>query len=133
MKDLLNNIGKSLLVVPAIAFGLAFAVPAMQTQSVSAIDDSPSMRDAVREVKTDEMPEDLPTQIKKIISIILYVAGAIAVVMLIFGGVKYITSGGSQEKVAEAKNTILYAIVGIVVCLLSFAVVEFVISGISAT
>jgi TRAP-type C4-dicarboxylate transport system permease small subunit len=133
MKDLLNNISKSLLVVPAIAFGLAFAVPAVQTQSVSAIDDSPSMSDAVREVKTDEMPEDLPAQIKKIISIILYVAGAIAVVMLIFGGVKYITSGGSQEKVAEAKNTILYAIVGIVVCLLSFAVVEFVISGISAT
>ncbi len=131
MKNLLQSFSKLLLVVPIVLLGIAFTFPIMQAQSVSAIDDL-TIGGGAEVGKTPEMSGDLPAQIKKIISIILYVAGAIAVVMLIFGGVKYITSGGSQEKVAEAKNTILYAIIGVVVCLLSFAIVEFVIAGLSA-
>lgn len=68
---------------------------------------------------------------KKVVNIMLFVIGAVAVIMLIYGGVKYILSGGAQDKVQEAKNTILYAIVGIVVALLAFAVVNFVIQGVS--
>ena len=66
---------------------------------------------------------------KQITNTILYIVGIIAVIMLILGGVKYLTSGGDSKKVTDAKNTVLYAIIGLVVCFLSFAIVNFVISA----
>lgn len=62
----------------------------------------------------------------RITSILLFVVGAVAVVMLIFGGIRYIVSGGDQANVTAAKNTILYAIIGIIIALLAYAAVKFV-------
>lgn len=62
----------------------------------------------------------------RITSILLFIVGAVAVVMLIFGGIRYIVSGGDQANVTAAKNTILYAIIGIIVALLAYAAVKFV-------
>ena len=77
-------------------------------------------------------PEDLFGDsgiFKQITNTILYIVGIIAVIMLILGGIKYLTSGGDSKKVTDAKNTVLYAIIGLVVCFLSFAIVNFVISA----
>lgn len=64
---------------------------------------------------------------------LLFIIGAIAVLMLIYGGVRYTVSGGNADAVKNAKNTILYAIVGIVVAVLAFAAVNFVIGQIGQT
>ena len=48
--------------------------------------------------------------------------------MIIFGGFKYMTSGGSDDKTKDAKNTILYALVGLVIVLLAQTIVKFVFS-----
>lgn len=61
---------------------------------------------------------------------LLFIIGAIAVIMLIYGGIRYTASGGNADAVKNAKNTILYAIVGIVVAVLAFAAVNFVIGQI---
>ena len=61
--------------------------------------------------------------------LLLFIIGAISVIMLIIGGIRYTTSQGDQGAVQSAKNTILYAIVGIVVALLAYAAVNFVISS----
>ncbi len=68
----------------------------------------------------------------RITSILLFVVGAVAVIMLIFGGIRYIVSGGDQANVTAAKNTILYAIIGIVVALLAYAAVKFVTTSLLA-
>lgn len=62
----------------------------------------------------------------RITSILLFIVGAVAVIMLIFGGIRYIVSGGDQANVTAAKNTILYAIIGIIIALLAYAAVRFV-------
>jgi hypothetical protein len=64
-----------------------------------------------------------------IVNIFLFVIGAIAVIMLIYGGIRYTISGGDAKNVTAAKDTILYAIVGIVVAILAYAIVNFVIGG----
>ncbi len=46
-----------------------------------------------------------------------YLVGALAVIMIIVGGIQYITSGGSSDRVSSAKKTILYAIVGVILAL----------------
>ena len=67
--------------------------------------------------------------IKIIVDILLFVLGAVCVVMIVIGGIKYATSQGDQTAVQNAKNTILYSIVGIVVALLAYAAVNFVLTS----
>jgi len=62
----------------------------------------------------------------------LFIIGAISVLMLIYGGIRYTTSGGNEKGVTAAKNTILYAVVGIVVALLAYAIVNFVLTSLVA-
>ncbi|PSO43827.1 hypothetical protein BRC21_02340 [Candidatus Saccharibacteria bacterium SW_7_54_9] len=59
-------------------------------------------------------------------NILLLVTGAVAVIMLIIGGFRYVVSGGDSNAVQGAKDTILYAIIGIVVAFLAFAAINFV-------
>tara|TARA_B100001245_G_scaffold159469_1_gene120034 strand:+ start:340 stop:753 length:414 start_codon:yes stop_codon:yes gene_type:complete len=66
---------------------------------------------------------------RTITNVMLFIIGAISVIMLIIGGIRYVVSGGDTTKVQEAKNTILYAIVGVVVAILAYAVVNFVIQS----
>ncbi len=60
----------------------------------------------------------------KIINIALTVAGLIAVLFLIVGGFRYITSAGNEETAEQAKKIITNSIIGIVVIILSFVIVR---------
>lgn len=60
---------------------------------------------------------------------VLGLAGAIAVAFIVFGGIKYMLSQGDQNQVKQAKDTILYALIGIVVVVVSFMLVNFVIGN----
>ncbi len=66
--------------------------------------------------------------IATVINILSIIVGIIAVIMIIIGGFRYITSGGDSTKVTGAKNTILYALIGLVVVALAQIVVRFVLS-----
>ena len=67
-----------------------------------------------------------------IINALLFVIGLASVVMLIVGGVKYTLSAGDQKAVTDAKNTILYAIVGLAIAFLAYAIVNWVLSTLGA-
>jgi len=67
--------------------------------------------------------------ILNIVNFFLLFLGLIAVIMIIYGGITYVTAAGNQEKIESAKKIILYAIVGIIIVLISFALVRTVISG----
>ncbi len=67
--------------------------------------------------------------IKNVINVLLYAAGVIAVIMIIIGGINYALSSGDNAKVASAKNTVLYAVIGLIVAMLAFAIVNFVITS----
>lgn len=56
------------------------------------------------------------------------VVGIVSVVMIVMGGLRYITSGGETTAVGTAKNTILYALVGIVVVALAEIIIQFVLN-----
>ena len=62
-------------------------------------------------------------------SVLLFIIGAIAVIMIVIGGLRYVISGGDATQVQSAKNTILYALVGIIVAILAYAAVNFVIGS----
>lgn len=61
-----------------------------------------------------------------IIEMMIYVAGIIAVVMIMWGGFRFITSQGSPDTTKEARNTILYAIIGLIVSISARALMNLV-------
>lgn len=61
----------------------------------------------------------------------LFIVGALAVIMIIWGGIRYATSAGNSSSVTAAKNTIMYAIVGLIIAFLAFAVVNWVLGAIA--
>ena len=63
-----------------------------------------------------------------IVNLLSAIVGIVAVIMIIVGGFRYITSGGNDTSVTSAKNTILYAIIGLVVVALAQLIVRFTLS-----
>ena len=65
--------------------------------------------------------------VKRGINIMLF--GVLSVIMLIFGGFRYVISGGKKESVTNAKNTILYAIIGLLVAVFAYAIINFILGA----
>lgn len=72
---------------------------------------------------------NLSTLISGVINAILGVVGLLAVVMIIIGGINFITSQGDTGKVTKARNTILYGVIGMVIAIFAYAIVNFVITN----
>ena len=92
-----------------------------------------TVQEGAEAARAEGMPAELvgPDGVfTRITSIALYVIGAISVIMLIWGGLRYIISGGDNKKVTDAKNTILYAIIGLIFAVLAYAIVRFVLNSI---
>lgn len=66
--------------------------------------------------------------ISKVTRLVAIVAGFAAVIMIIVGGIGYITSSGDSSKAASARNTIIYAAIGLVVIGLAQAIITFIVS-----
>ena len=64
--------------------------------------------------------------IRRGINLMLYGAGVLSVVMLIWGGVRYVVSSGKKDSVTAAKNTIIYAIIGLLISIFAYAIINFV-------
>lgn len=94
-----------------------------------------SVEEGAEAARAEGMPRELVGDngvFTRITNTVLMVVGLISVIMLVYGGLRYITSGGDSKKVTDAKNTILYAIIGLIICVLSYAIVTFVLTTIGA-
>ncbi len=118
------------IVLPVLMMGVVLS--GALTLEVSAL----TLRDGAEAARCDGCPSDLfgPTgAFKQITNTILYIVGIVAVIMLIIGGIKYVVSGGDSKKVTDAKNTVLYAIIGLVIAVFAYAIVNFVISSLPSS
>ncbi len=122
-KIVLNSLGTMVMVIgsmiylnnPVNAIVLSDNCPAGGSSSVCA---SASPKD------------DLGAIIKQITNVMFFIIGAIAVVMIIYSGIRYTTSAGNPAGVTAAKNSLIYSIVGLVVAILAYAIVNFVVTRI---
>jgi hypothetical protein len=98
-----------LLVAPSVSFAAFQALPGQPIAGVAG-------------------GSNLAGAIQFIVSALLTLAALVAAVYLILGGIKYITSSGDEDKAGEAKQQILFALIGLVVIGLSVVAVNFIIS-----
>lgn len=61
--------------------------------------------------------------------LLLFIIGAISLLMVIIGGLRYVLSAGDPKATAAAKDTILYAVVGLVLALAAYAIIAFVLKA----
>ncbi len=71
--------------------------------------------------------------VKLVINVLSLIVGIAAVIMIIIGGFKYITSSGDASNITSAKNTILYAVIGLVVVALAQVIVVFVLNKVQGS
>ena len=121
-------------ILPIAACVIIFAVVASLGTDTHATGFSMGIADGANAARGKDQAADLfgtTGTFRTITNVMLFLIGAISVIMLIIGGLRYVVSGGDSTAVTNAKNTILYAVVGIVVAILAYAVVSFVISSFS--
>lgn len=115
------------LSVPAAAAALSAPTPAstfasaFKDQACQGLTDLDSSTGC--NATADNGIHNLVTSIVKLLSTIV---GILAVIFIIVGGFKYVTSGGDSNRVSSAKNTIIYALVGLVIVAISQFLVNFV-------
>jgi len=69
---------------------------------------------------------NLTTVIRNVLSWVLMLGGALAVIYLVYGGILYITAGGDAEKATKGRTAITNAIIGIIIIALAYVIVQFV-------
>lgn len=116
--SLMMVVGVTLASHISIAFAQGFINPGDQPGAVAAATGGTG---SIRELAV------------RIINYVLGFLGLIAVAMIIYGGVSYVTAAGEQSKVDNAKKVILYAIVGLVIVILSYAIVSTVLGAATGT
>lgn len=72
---------------------------------------------------------DLKALAGKVVNLISLIVGIVAIIMIIYGGFRYITSGGDSGRVGNAKNTLIYAIIGLIIVALSQFIVHYVLTA----
>jgi hypothetical protein len=113
-----------LMVISLVAlFGSALMVPSV----VMAQSPADEINKGVDAIDSEEGSPELADQIRIVVNILLFILGAIAVVMIIIGGIRYATSNGDSSQIKTAKDTILYAVIGLIVAILAYAIVDWVI------
>lgn len=125
----------ALLVAPLMVAALGVSLVSAPVEAAAGSCDTAGkggIKGGLKCVESKDTPNDLFGSsgiFKTIVDILLFIIGAIAVIMLIIGGVRYTTSNGDQKAVESAKNTIMYAIIGIIVAILAYAIVGFVVNS----
>ncbi len=57
--------------------------------------------------------------------------GIVVVVIVMWGGYKWMVSGGKEEKVADARRTLINLIIGLVIMLGAYSIVNFIINAVT--
>ncbi|MFH0956084.1 MAG: pilin [Candidatus Falkowbacteria bacterium] len=128
----MKNIFKKIVV---IAMALFVLTPVLSSSPAMAMELNPWGTDDLKTniQETTGLGERDPRQIAaSIINVILGFLGIIAVIIILLGGFKWMTAGGNEDKVGEAKKLITAGIIGLVIILGAFSIATFVLNQLSA-
>ena len=133
MKNLIKKISAAVLVVAISVTGVSTIVSS-NASATQTKNPEYNLSNGMSAAKTNDQEDTLFGEggvFTTIVNILLFLIGFLSVIMLIYGGIQYTLSSGDSGKVTNAKNTILYAVVGLIVAILSYAIVNFVLTSLN--
>ncbi len=124
---MIQKIKHMVVALAVVLGGVAVLAP---SATVGALNPSNKVLDGVNASGGDTTTKtDLNDNLEQIINVLLFLIGAIAVIMIVVGGIRYTLSAGDQNAAKAAKDTILYAVIGLVVAILAYAIVKWVVGA----
>ena len=129
MSNKLKSILISTLTVAVMVFGVSIIYQTGNTEIAGAVNSEITSGMNATSAGTST-PTNANVVIKNVTNTMFFIIGAVSVIMLIYGGIRYTTSGGNTNSVTAAKNTVIYSIVGLVISILAYAIVNFVVTNI---
>ncbi len=117
----------------SVVLGLAISLPFVRLGTVHAASGQLDSSDLLSQDFGDATglgQGNLTDTIGQLIRVALGFLGVVAVVIILLGGFKWMTAGGNDEKVGEAKKLIIAGIIGLAIILSAYAIASFVISSI---
>lgn len=110
---------------------LTYTLPVYADTSLNPCEKTPDPWNKLCNINKDNLPGVIGT----FIVILFIVAALVALLFLIWGGIKWIMSGGDKGKVETARSTIIAALIGLVITFLAFFLLSFILSlfGLSVT
>lgn len=74
-------------------------------------------------------PDGLSNTLKNATNTVLFIAGALAVIMIIYGAIRFMTAHGNEKQVESARLIVTYSVIGLIIAILAYALVNFVLSN----
>lgn len=117
----------SIAIMICAVFGLATLSIVSLSNNVSA-----QVSDGIGAATTSEMEgrkiDGDSGLVKSVVNILLWVIGILSIIMIIFSGIRYVTSSGDASKTKAAQNTLIYSVVGLIVAIMAWAIVDLVVN-----
>ncbi|MFH1632161.1 MAG: pilin [bacterium] len=120
----------------SLAVGLLLALPVLGVLSITSPDIANAQALEAEDLLPSEFGEasglgeaDLENTVANLIRVVLGFLGIIAVVMVLWGGFRWMTAGGSQEKVDDAKKILIAGVIGLAIILAAYAITSFVVGA----
>lgn len=122
-------------VLAAFLFVAVALVTPVTTVSAADCDPSKGATTGIECAKGEGVPGSLfsgnDAIFTTVVNILLFIIGAVSVIMLIWGGIRYTTSAGNSSSITAAKNTIMYAIIGLIIAFLAYAIVNWLVASLN--
>ncbi len=134
MLDILKS--KLLIIVAALMMSIPVIVPIQVSASVKCDNIGGQINNGINSAVSSNVAcgtggsidTGVESLAKKVVNIFSLVVGVISVIMIIYAGLRYITSGGESGGVSGAKNTLLYAVIGLIIVILAQVIVRIVLN-----
>ena len=123
---------KLIIVALAVSLGVSGAILAPTATYAACTSAADCVQDGADKAGGKSSNTADPKEIiQTIVRILLFLIGAVSVIMIIIGGFRYVISQGDSGAVTSAKNTILYAVIGLIVAIFAWAIVDFVVDNLA--
>jgi len=118
---------RTILIALTLMLGVGGVALAPQASAVDVFQSCTETPDSP--VCKAETEDEASSMVTTVINILLFIIGIIAVIMIVIGGVRYTVSNGNPGQVKEAKDTIIYSVIGLVVAMMAYGIVNFVVTS----
>lgn len=114
------------LIPKSLAVALIGATLSFLTTHLAFADLIGNAEDGVKSADGGASASDVPSLLQNLTNALLFLVGAISVIMIIIGGIRFILSQGDPQASANARNTVLYSIIGVVVAVAAWGILNWV-------
>jgi heme/copper-type cytochrome/quinol oxidase subunit 2 len=118
---------KMAILIPVLALAGSFTLAPVASAACGTPQEC--AKQGVESAQTGSKDTDAKQVTQSIVNLLLFITGTVAVIMIVIGGIKYVTSAGDASQAKSAKDTILYSVIGLIVAILAYAVVTFIINA----